>query len=103
MIRKAFLMNLKPGMQAEYKKRHSPIWSRLERVLKDHGVSNYSIFLHDEDALFAYAEIESEEQWGRIANTAECKEWWLYMKDLMLTNADNSPVATEMTEVFHLD
>jgi len=25
------------------------------------------------------------------------------MKDLMLTNDDNSPVATEMIEMFHLD
>jgi L-rhamnose mutarotase len=103
MIRKAFIMQLKPGAREEYKKRHSPIWPSLERVLKDHGVSNYSIFLHGEAALFAYAEIESEELWSRIANTAECKEWWLSMKDLMLTNDDNSPVATEMTEVFHLD
>jgi len=103
MIRKAFLMQLKAGVQDEYKKRHSPIWPRLERVLKDHGVCNYSIFLHGEESLFAYAEIESEELWSRIANTPECKEWWLHMKDLMLTNDDNSPVATEMTEMFHLD
>jgi L-rhamnose mutarotase len=103
MIRKAFLMQLKPGTQGEYKTRHSPIWPRLERVLKDHGVSNYSIFLHGEAQLFAYAEIDSEELWSRIANTVECKDWWLYMKDLMLTNDDNSPVATEMIEMFHLD
>jgi L-rhamnose mutarotase len=40
----------------------------LEKVLKDHGVSNYSIFLHPETRqLFGYAEIESEEQWAAIA------------------------------------
>ena len=61
MIRKAFLMTLKPGHQDEYEKRHNPIWPDLQNVLKKHGVTNYSIFLYrDADLLFAYAEIESE-------------------------------------------
>lgn len=43
-------------------------WPELEKVLKDHGVSNYSIFLHPETRqLFGYAEIENEEQWASAA------------------------------------
>ena len=103
MIRKAFVMKLRPGCQSEYERRHNPIWSELQSVLKSHGVSNYSIFLDkDTDNLFAYAEIESEEQWASIATTEACRRWWSYMKDLMLTNADDSPVAVVLTEVFHL-
>jgi len=46
----------------------------LEKVLKDHGVSNYSIFLHTEThQLFGYAETESEEQWVSIASTDACQ------------------------------
>jgi hypothetical protein len=61
-IRKAFIMSVNAGAEAEYEKRHNPIWPELEKVLKDHGVSNYSIFLHAEThQLFGYAEIESEE------------------------------------------
>ena len=44
-IRKAFVMSVNPGAEQEYEKRHSPIWPELEKVLKDHGVSNHSIFL----------------------------------------------------------
>ena len=103
MIRKAFLMTLKPGNQEEYEKRHNPIWPELEEVLKNHGVKNYTIFLdRDTDRLFAYAEIESEELWQQIANTEPCRRWWAHMKDLMLTNADDSPVAVPLLEVFHL-
>lgn len=103
MIRKAFVMKLRPGCQSEYERRHNPIWPELQSVLKSHGVSNYSIFLDkDTDNLFAYAEIESEEQWASIATTEECRRWWSYMKDLMLTNADDSPIALPLTEVFHL-
>jgi len=37
MIRKAFLMRLKPDQQREYVRRHNPIWSEMQAVLKDHG------------------------------------------------------------------
>lgn len=104
MIRKAFLMTLKPGNQAEYERRHAPIWEELQAVLKTHGVSNYSIFLNRQtEQLFAYAEIESEELWNRIAETEVCRRWWAHMKDLMLTNPDDSPVAVTLDEVFHMD
>src|SRR5215510_6117493 len=104
MIRKAFLMNLKPGSQEEYERRHNPIWPELQAVLKEHGVNNYSIFLDRQtDQLFAYAEIESEWQWQQIAQTEVCQRWWAHMMELMLTIADGSPVKTELEEVFHLE
>ena len=104
MIRKAFLMTLKPGNQDEYERRHQPIWPELRKVLKEHGVSNYSIFLNrSTDQLFAYAEIESEASWQQIAETEVCRRWWGYVKDLMLTNSDNSPVTIVLDRVFHLN
>ena len=98
-------MTLKSGAEIEYEKRHNPIWPELQEVLKSHRVLNYSIFLDrgSELKLFAYAEIESEELWQRIADTDVCKRWWSYMKELMLTNADDSPVAIDLKEVFHLE
>ena len=58
MIRKAFIMRLKPNQQTEYMRRHSPIWPELQATLNAHGVHHYSIFLDREtDNLFAYAEI----------------------------------------------
>jgi L-rhamnose mutarotase len=104
MIRKAFSMALKPGNQDEYERRHQPIWPELEKVLKEHGVSNYSIFLNrGTDQLFAYVEIESEVWWQQIAETEVCRRWWAYMKDLMLTDSDNRPVTIALDRVFHLD
>lgn len=104
MIRKAFLMSLNPGMRDEYERRHNPIWEDLEKELKGHGVTNYSIFLALEtNQLFGYAEIESEDLWVEIAETDACRRWWAFMKDLMPTNPDNSPLASDLEEVFHLD
>ncbi len=102
MIRKAFIMTVHPGQEAEYQRRHSPIWPELEAVLKDHGVTSYSIFLDPASRqLFAYAEIEDEARWQSIAQTEVCRRWWTSMRELMPTNPDHSPVAVELKEVFH--
>src|SRR5258705_13738095 len=104
MFRKSSINNHHLNVQEASARRHNPIWPELQAVLKDHGVSNYSIFLDREnDRLFAYAEIESEELWQGIAGTDACRRWWTHMKDLMLTNADDSPASTGLVEVFHLD
>jgi L-rhamnose mutarotase len=31
------------------------------------------------------------------------KKWWAYMKDIMDSHPDNSPVAVPLREVFHLE
>lgn len=97
-------MSIFPGKEEEYEKRHSPIWPELEQVLHEHGVRNYSIFLHERSGqLFGVAEVESEDLWNAIADTPICRKWWAYMKEIMPSHPDNSPVSTPLREVFHLD
>ena len=104
MIRKAFRMSVNPDQHAEYARRHSPIWRELEDALFAHGVHTYSIFLDAETHdLFGYAEIESEERWAAIAATDVCRRWWRYMRDVMPSNPDDSPIARDLTEVFHIE
>ncbi len=104
MIRKAFVMSVNPGDEAEYERRHRPIWDELATVLRAHGAHNYSIFLHPETRqLFAYVEIEDEARWNAIAQTPICQKWWGHMGDIMPSNPDHSPVAQGLKEVFHLD
>ena len=104
MIRKAIVMSVKEGQEAEYEKRHSPIWADLHAMLKEHGAHNYSIFLHPETRqLFAYVEIEDEEKWSKVASTEVCKRWWKHMSEIMPSHEDNSPKNIELKEVFHID
>ena len=104
MIRKAFQMSVHAGQEEEYERRHRPVWDDLHAVLKDHGVSNYSIYLDPETRqLFGYVELQDEERWKAIAETEPCKRWWAYMRDIMPSNPDNSPVMSELREVFHID
>jgi L-rhamnose mutarotase len=104
MIRKAFVMSVHAGAEAEYERRHRPIWDELAAVLRAHGAHNYSIFLHPETRqLFAYVEIEDEARWNAIAQTPICQKWWKHMGDIMPGNPDSSPVALGLKEVFHLE
>lgn len=104
MKRHAFKMKLKPGCKEEYKKRHDEIWPELEQILSEAGIHDYSIFL-DEEALtlFAFQKREDDYDDEEVASNAVVRKWWSYMKDIMETNADHSPVATPLKEVFHMD
>jgi L-rhamnose mutarotase len=96
-------MHVAAGSEAEYERRHNPIWPELEATFIDHGVHSYSIFFDpDTHDLFAYVEVESEERWNAIASTEVCQRWWRHMRDLMPTGPDGAPVRNDLRAVFHL-
>ena len=104
MQRHAFKMKLKPGVVAEYKKRHDEIWPELAAELKAAGVSDYSIFLDEETlTLFAMQKLDDKNSAAALPNSPIVRKWWDYMSPLMETYPDNSPVAMPLKEVFHLD
>lgn len=102
MKQHAFTMKLKPGYEEEYKKRHDEIWPELERLLIESGIQKYMIYLDEETGvLFAYQELNDEHQ--DISNNPVVQKWWKYMKDIMDTNPDNSPVEKPLKKVFQLE
>lgn len=104
MQRNAFLMYLKPGNEAEYKRRHDQIWPELEAELTAAGISDYSIYLDRRTGtLFAVQKLRDGHRADDLPNHPVVQKWWEYMKDLMETNPDNSPVTTGVEEVFHLE
>jgi L-rhamnose mutarotase len=103
MKRCAFKMKLKPGFEAEYKKRHDEIWPELSQELSNAGVSDYSIFFDEETrTLFAVQKLSAINTADNLPNTDSVKKWWAYMADIMDTNLDNSPVCTPLSEVFYM-
>jgi L-rhamnose mutarotase len=103
MMRDAFKMKVKPGFEAEYKKRHDEIWPELSGVLTEAGVSDYSIFLDEETlTLFASWTLSADNSTDELPNQPLVKKWWAFMADIMETHPDNSPVCTPLPEVFHM-
>lgn len=102
MKRAAFKMKLKPGYEAEYKKRHDEIWPELSAALTAAGVSDYSIFLDEETlTLFAVQKLADCNTADQLPSLPIVKKWWAFMAEVMETNPDNSPVCTPLPEVFH--
>jgi L-rhamnose mutarotase len=102
--RHAFKMQLKPGFEAEYRKRHDEIWPELAKALKDAGVSDYSIFLDPETlTLFAVQKLSDNNTVAELPKLSIVRKWWDSMAPLMEVRPDNEPVAKPLTEVFHLD
>ena len=99
-----FTMQLKPGNEAEYKRRHDEIWPELSRELAAAGVRDYAIYLDRESGvLYAHQLLTENNTSDALAGTAIVRKWWDYMADLMETNPDNSPVVTPLKIVFYAE
>jgi L-rhamnose mutarotase len=100
----AFRMFLHAGQVAEYKRRHDQIWPELVNLLKDAGVSDYSIYLDEQHhVLFATLRRTSDHGMDALPQHPVMKKWWAYMGDIMQSNADGSPVVEALPCMFHLD
>jgi L-rhamnose mutarotase len=102
-MKTAFKMKLKPGFTAEYKKRHDEIWPELSALLKNNGISDYTIFLDEETNILFAVQQQNGSSSQDLGITEIVQKWWAYMADIMDTNPDNSPVSKPLLEVFHLD
>lgn len=99
----AFKMQLNPGMEAEYRKRHDEIWPELVDLLHDAGVSDYSIHLDPEtNVLFGVLTRPKNHGMASLPDHPVMKRWWAHMADIMASNPDNSPIAKGLVTVFHL-
>jgi L-rhamnose mutarotase len=99
----AMKMHLQPGMEAEYKRRHDEIWPELSALLKDAGVSDYSIHLDRETStLFAVLWRTDDHTMDDLPNHPVMQRWWAYMADIMATNEKGEPIAIPLETVFHL-
>jgi L-rhamnose mutarotase len=104
MQKYAFRMRLNPGQEAEYKRRHEAIWPELAALLRQAGVSDYSIHLDRETGLlFGVLWRRDDHTMDDLAHHPVMRRWWDHMADIMETNPDNSPVTVPLETVFHLE
>lgn len=103
MQRLAFKMKLNQGQKEVYKKRHNELWPDLKRLLKDNGVSEYSIFFDEEThTLFAFQKVSGVGGSQDLNNNEIVKKWWDFMADIMEVHPDNSPISIPLEEVFYM-
>ncbi len=103
MQKHAFKMKLDPGQAEEYKRRHDAIWPELVALLREAGVSDYSIHLDEEtDTLFGVLWRRDGHTMDALPDHPEMRRWWQHMRDIMETKPDGEPVATPLRLVFHM-
>ena len=102
MERYAWHARVKEGFIEEYKKRHDDIWPEMISVLKEAGISNYSIYLCGHD-LFGYYECEKGAAYAQeYQNKSDVvSKWNVYMNDILIW--DDGEVQGSLEEVFRLD
>ncbi len=103
MQKYAFTMRLYPGCEAEYRKRHDEIWPELVALLREAGISDYSIHL-DPDTLILFGVLwrTDDHSMDDLPKSPVMKRWWAHMADIMLTNTKNEPLAMPLQTVFHM-
>jgi len=104
MERIGFRMRLRPGAEAEYRRRHAEVWPELLADLSAAGASNYSIFLDGTD-LFGYLEVENFDRFRTaMAASAANARWQPEMAALIDPLTDPATgFHRRMDEVFHLE
>jgi L-rhamnose mutarotase len=98
----AFRMQLKPGYEAEYQRRHEALWPELADALTEAGIYDYWIFLDQQTlSLFAVLKLRPDNQRDALPLQPVMRRWWDYMAELMVVQDDNRPVEWPLKPVFH--
>jgi L-rhamnose mutarotase len=75
----------------------------VRAVLQKNGVYDYVIYLDEKtDTLFAFQHTKGDVGSQDVGSEEAIRKWWHYMKDIMETNADESPVSIPLEEMFYL-
>ena len=103
MERIGFQMALRPGAEAEYRRRHRDVWPEMLEELRAAGAGIYSIFLSG-DQLFGYLEVDDFDRFRRHMAASEVNaSWQADMASLIdpLTDPDTG-FHRRLDEVFRL-
>ncbi len=84
----AWVLEVRPGYEDEYKRRHDEIWPEMLETLRKAGVRNYSIFRHGL-TLFGYFETDDlETTIAALAKDPVNARWSDSMQPLMKIEVD---------------
>lgn len=102
MERYCFVIELEPGSEDEYKRRHDELWPELASAIRDAGISNFSLFRRGLEVI-GYCECEPDgaTAFGELAETEVDRRWSESMSDLIARETDESGRLIAYEEVWH--
>jgi L-rhamnose mutarotase len=88
MTQYAWVLEVRPGYEEEYVRRHQEIWPEMVEALREAGIGNYSIFRHGL-TLFGYFETDDIEKTREyLANSETNQRWSEWMDPIMKVEID---------------
>lgn len=99
----SFVLRLKPGTQAEYRRRHDELWPEMRELLLSSGIVHYEIGLHPAtNMLFAFIVRRRDHTMDRIPDHPVGRRWRAYMADVLETFEGTVPRVDPLTRMFSL-
>lgn len=101
--RYVFRMRLNAGMATEYQRRHDAIWPELVTLLREAGVSDYSIHFDAETNLLIGVLTRTKTHgMDALPDHPLMQKWWDHMADIMATEQDGAPTVMPLPMLFHM-
>ena len=95
----AFVLTVRPGMCAEYRRRHAEVWPEMERALLASGIVVYEIFLDEASGrVFGHMLRDRSEP---AEEDPVILRWRAYMADVLEMEGDR-PLRTPIEKVYRL-
>lgn len=102
MIRRAFVMQLKPGMLDEYRELHDNIWPELVEEIEASGIATMTIF-EDAPLMFVFSEIRDPDAYDRLWASEVHQRWGREIQRCLDFNDEGQVDTKELRLVFNLD
>lgn len=99
----SFVLRLRPGAEAEYRRRHDALWPEMRALLLASGIVHYEIGLHaDTGMLFAFIVRRLDHTMDRIPDHPVGRRWRAHMADILETVEGIVPRVEPLERMFVL-
>jgi L-rhamnose mutarotase len=97
----AFVLRVRAGMEAEYRRRHDALWPDMRAALLDAGILHYEIWLHAPTRMLFAHQVRRAGSAPSAAGAAVMTRWRAHMADV-LEQAQTGPWREGLTREFRL-
>ncbi|RMG96822.1 MAG: L-rhamnose mutarotase [Chloroflexi bacterium] len=101
-------IGIKPEYLEEYTRLHANVWPEVLKTIEECNIKNYSIFVLNDNLLFAYFEYvgdDFEADMAKMAADPKTQEWWSICGPMQepLPNRKKGEWWMTLKEIFHHD
>ncbi len=84
----AWIAEVRPGMEAEYKRRHDAIWPELVHSIRMAGMRHYHIFRNGSDLIGTFETDDLDRALAHLTTAEVNKRWSAHMAPVMIARKD---------------